>query len=85
MHKNNIPLLEFVFGLLSLEEGQGFIGYVWMDIHLYCICGCGVHLCFADGWAAPTSDGGDWVEFEFDDHVGELKFDSKASYTMNLY
>ena len=35
------------------------------------ICRCRVHCGFADGWAAATSAGGDWVEFQFEDDKGE--------------
>ena len=30
---------------------------------------CGVHFCCADGWAAATTNGKDWVEFQFSDDV----------------
>ena len=30
-------------------------------------------VCFADGWAAATGNGGDWVEFQFPDDTGEFQ------------
>ena len=44
----------------------------------------GVHLCSAGGWAPATANGGEWVEFQFAEDIGEIRIYHMTFFIYNI-